>query len=367
MNKRLLAAIISVVLFGSPLVALAQTANASPSGNSDAQLIAELTQLVQLLEQELQQLIIAHGGSSVSFTASPTSGSAPLSVSFSASGGQNLPGDTVNFGDGTSGTLTANPVPEYACPQLIGTGINSNCQNPVPTYSVAHTYQSAGTYTATLTSGPCACPASGACNCPNMQVLGSAMVVVSGTTQATPVISSLSPGSGPVGIVMTITGSGFTPTGDQIWCMTGCSYSPGAISNATDLSSNGTTISYAVPGSPAATYTIAVVNSNGTSNSETFTVTPPTITSLSPSSGPVGTQLTITGTGFTPNDNNQLWCMTGCSYSPGAVPGLISASSNSTSLTYTIPTSPVGIYTIAVVNGQGNTTNSETFTVTSGN
>jgi PKD repeat protein len=65
------------------------------------------------------------------FGASPTSGAAPLTVSFSAS----QPG-VVSFGDGTSGTL-------YSSCNLAG----SSCGGP---YSTSHTYNTAGIYTATL-------------------------------------------------------------------------------------------------------------------------------------------------------------------------------------------------------------------------
>jgi peptidoglycan hydrolase-like protein with peptidoglycan-binding domain len=100
---------------------------------------------------------------SESFFASPTSGTAPLSVQFTSTApqGSNV-GTTVNFGDGTSGNLGFVPV----CSSCNALGI------------VSHTYVSAGIYTATLTGDACACPAGGICNCPNMQILGTATVTV---------------------------------------------------------------------------------------------------------------------------------------------------------------------------------------------
>src|ERR1700686_3946639 len=77
MNKRLLVGILGVFLFASPLLVSAQSS--PPAGQSDAFLIAELTQLLHLLEKELQQLLAAQGGTTVaaptisSFTASPSS------------------------------------------------------------------------------------------------------------------------------------------------------------------------------------------------------------------------------------------------------------------------------------------------------
>jgi peptidoglycan hydrolase-like protein with peptidoglycan-binding domain len=97
------------------------------------------------------------------FSASPASGTAPLTVQFTSSEPQGSSiGTTVNFGDGTSGTLGVIPV----------------CSSCNAMGSVSHTYLSAGTYTATLTGGSCACPVNGICNCPNMQILGTATVTV---------------------------------------------------------------------------------------------------------------------------------------------------------------------------------------------
>jgi PKD repeat protein len=116
----------------------------------------------------------------VSFTASPTSGGVPLTVQFTATAPQGTTlGNTVNFGDGSTGTLGVVPV----CSSCNEEGV------------VSHTYASAGTYTATLTSNLCACPANGICNCPNIPILGTAMITVT-TTSTNPNIQQLNaPGS----------------------------------------------------------------------------------------------------------------------------------------------------------------------------
>jgi hypothetical protein len=86
-------------------------------------------------------------------------------VQFTSAGPQGSAiGSTVNFGDGSSGQLGFAPV----------------CSSCNALAVVSHTYASAGIYTATLTGGNCACPANGICNCPNMQILGSATVTVTG-------------------------------------------------------------------------------------------------------------------------------------------------------------------------------------------
>ncbi|HUO50313.1 MAG TPA: peptidoglycan-binding protein [Candidatus Paceibacterota bacterium] len=104
-----------------------------------------------------------------SFSASPTSGNAPLPVTFTENGfasGTYL----VNFGDNTSATLTVPTIECSATPCVPGP------------QSVSHTYQNSGTYTATVTTNNCACPANGVCNCPNMQILGTATVNVGTST-----------------------------------------------------------------------------------------------------------------------------------------------------------------------------------------
>ena len=119
----------------------------------------------------------------VSFTANPQSGSAPLTVQFIASAPQGTTlGNAVDFGDGTKGNLGFVPV----------------CSNCNAEGVVSHTYATTGTYTAMLTSGVCSCPANGICNCPNIQIITTATVVVSSlsTTTATSSIQQLnSPGS----------------------------------------------------------------------------------------------------------------------------------------------------------------------------
>jgi PKD repeat protein len=82
---------------------------------------------------------------SPAFTASPASGQAPLLVSFSST-----VAGPVNFGDGTSGTLTMNPMPMNAAPKYVCGPVNPQCGRPTPSFSTSHTYTSPGAYTATL-------------------------------------------------------------------------------------------------------------------------------------------------------------------------------------------------------------------------
>jgi YD repeat-containing protein len=104
-----------------------------------------------------------------------------------------------------------------------------------------------------------------------------------------PVINNLSITSGPVSTPLTITGSNFGSTqGTSSVRFNGTTASP--------TSWSATSISVSVPA--GATTGLVIVTVNGqASNGVTFSVTPK-IDSLSPSSGPVGVSVTISGTTF---------------------------------------------------------------------
>jgi hypothetical protein len=113
-------------------------------------------------------------------------------------------------------------------------------------------------------------------------------------TVSAPSISSFAPTSGPVGTEVTINGSHFSGTTAVKFNTT----------NATTFTVDSDSKIRANVPTAATTGKITVTNSAGSAvSSETFTVstsTPaPTITSFTPASGPVGTQVTIAGTNFT--------------------------------------------------------------------
>src|SRR5580693_8589238 len=110
-----------------------------------------------------------------------------------------------------------------------------------------------------------------------------------------PVITSLSPNSGPVGTSVLISGSGFIQGG-----LHGVVKFSSNVIATTVYSYTNTAIVVAVPpGAVTGPVFVEVVNVD--SNSMTFTVTAPTtptITSLTPSSGGIGISVTIAGTNF---------------------------------------------------------------------
>jgi RHS repeat-associated protein len=114
---------------------------------------------------------------------------------------------------------------------------------------------------------------------------------VSFTVVPAPSITSLSATSDPVGTAITITGTNFgSPQGSGTVSFNG--------TGASVTSWSATSIGVTVP-SGATTGNVVVFASGVNSNGLNFTVLPtPTITTLSPTSGTVGTLITITGTNF---------------------------------------------------------------------
>ncbi|OLC49269.1 MAG: hypothetical protein AUH82_00960 [Chloroflexi bacterium 13_1_40CM_4_65_13] len=110
------------------------------------------------------------------------------------------------------------------------------------------------------------------------------------TVLSPPTIASLSPASGPVGTAVTISGTNLIGT-------TAVAFN--GVSAGFTVSSD-TAVQTAVPAG-ATTGPVSVTTAGGTAQSSgAFTVVlPPTIASFSPTSGPVGTSVTINGTSFT--------------------------------------------------------------------
>jgi uncharacterized protein YjdB len=120
-------------------------------------------------------------------------------------------------------------------------------------------------------------------------VSGSTALTVTAST--TPSITSLSPTSGPEGTLVTVTGTNFGGTqGTSVIKFNGLVAAVTTWSN--------TQITVAVPRG-ATTGNVAVTVGGVASNGKAFTVTGAlTITTISPTSGPEGTLVTVTGTNF---------------------------------------------------------------------
>ncbi len=130
---------------------------------------------------------------------------------------------------------------------------------------------------------------------------------VSGVTAFTTPSLTLSAASGLVGSAITATGAAFVAStgvtmtiGGVAITPTSCSSGTLSASTVTTTTSGGFVCAFNVPAGspPGATVVIASDGTTGQNDTFVFTVTPWTITPLSPTSGVIGTSVTATGSGF---------------------------------------------------------------------
>jgi uncharacterized repeat protein (TIGR03803 family) len=161
--------------------------------------------------------------------------------------------------------------------------------------------------------------------------------------RVTPAISSFSPLSGAVGTAVTITGTSFTGATQVKF---------GGVKATTLVVNSDTQVTANVP-SGAKTGKITVTTAGGSAtSSSSFSVTP-TISSFSPSSGKVGTVVTVTGTGLTQTTKVTF----------GGVAATTFTVNSDAQVTATVPT---GALTgkIAITTPGGTATSATSFTVT---
>ena len=131
------------------------------------------------------------------------------------------------------------------------------------------------------------------------------------TVTPPPAITSIAPTSGPIGTNVVITGTNFGPTVGTIQSFV-------TFNGAQTRASNWSDTSITAPVPSGATTGNVLVNVGGVpSNGVVFTVTPPpSITSLSPNFGPVGTSVTIAGTNFGASQGTSTVTFNGTSATP---------------------------------------------------
>lgn len=170
---------------------------------------------------------------------------------------------------------------------------------------------------------------------------------VSFTVLPTPVISSLSSSSGPVGMPVTMTGTSFGASqGSSTVTFNGTS--------ATATSWSNSNISITVP-SGASTGNIVVTVAGVASSGTMFTVTTgPGISSLSPSTGLAGTYVNILGVNFGSSQGSSTVTYNGTSVTP--------VSWSSSSIVVPVPTGASTDPFVVTVGGEAS--NSATFTIT---
>ncbi|MCX8126661.1 MAG: IPT/TIG domain-containing protein, partial [Dehalococcoidia bacterium] len=167
---------------------------------------------------------------------------------------------------------------------------------------------------------------------------------------------AVSPTNGTVGTTVTVTGT-VDANGNSFeiqWDGTVIA------SGAAPSGSTSVTTSFIVPNATAGAHTITLKDTVSLgSSSTTFTVVPSV--TISPTSGPVGTQVTVTGKGFAASE-------TGISLSYGTTAidyAVIVDSTGSWSAQFNVPDSPSGTaHTITATRSSGTTvTSSQNFTV----
>ena len=261
----------------------------------------------------------ATAASAASFTVTP----APMLTSFSPSAGPIATVVTL-VGTNFSTTASANTVKFNGTAAIPTTSTATQIAVPVPPGATSGTITvSLGTATATSTS--------------------------SFTVPATPAIASFSPGSGPIGQVVTLTGTHFSATASA----NTIKFNGTA---ATATSSTATQIVVPVPsGASSGPITVVVGGVTGTS-ATSFTVLPtPTIVSVSPASGPVGQVVTLTGTNFSTTASANTVKFNGTAATP--------TTSTATQIVVPVPSgAPSGVITVSV--GGATATSATSFSVT---
>src|SRR5579862_3345255 len=156
-----------------------------------------------------------------------------------------------------------------------------------------------------------------------------------------PTVSSISPASGSIsgGTGVTITGTGF---------LSGATVSIGGTATGVNVVSS-TSITATTAAHSAGSVNVVVTNSDsqtGTlTNGYRYTNPPPSVTSISPASGPAtgGTSVTITGTGF----------LSGATVSIGGTAATGVTVVSGTSIAATTPAHAAGTATVVVTNSDG--------------
>ena len=153
-----------------------------------------------------------------------------------------------------------------------------------------------------------------------------------------PVINNISPIAGPIGTVVTINGTNFGPT-------IGTRASVVSFNGITARPNNWSDTQILVPVPAGATTGNVVVSLSGVlSNGVNFTVaTPPSITNLNPSSGPVGTSVTISGANFGATQGTSAVTFNGLTASP--------TSWNDLTITVPVPSGASTGNVVVTVNG----------------
>lgn len=199
--------------------------------------------------------------------------------------------------DASASSNPSSPIASYA----FAFGDGATTTTTAPTDSTTHAYTVAGVYTATVTeTDQAGTSTTQVYTGQTMSRNGSQIAVASQTVTVYPTVTGVSPISGAAGSKVTITGTGFDTTAGS----TTVDFGTAA---ATDVSCSSSTKCTATAPTGKGTVDITVTVGGQTSPvnapADQFTYSSgggggPTVTSISPTSGPAGSSVTILGTGF---------------------------------------------------------------------
>jgi hypothetical protein len=173
---------------------------------------------------------------------------------------------------------------------------------------------------------------------------------------------TVTPGQGPQGAPVTVSGTGFSP----LVPLTSLVFDSVTISacSSGSLTPNGTGVlscSFAVPAGTSGTSVVAT-DATGATASATFTVTIPAITVV-PSQGPTGSQVTVSGSGFTVSSTLASLVFDSVSVTSCSSGALTTDSSGAFACTFAVPSGTSGT-TVVATDAFGAVADG-TFTVTS--
>lgn len=274
---------------------------------------------------------------------------------------------------GTGGTSTS-----VSCtPAIIQIGGASTCTATVtgnsPTGTVTWSQSPSGivtfsSATCTLTGGTCSVTVTG-------KTAGQVTITAaysgdsnnqpsSGQTTLDVTSLVLSPAQGPAGVTVTVTGLGFTPdTSISTFTFNAATPSSQTCTTQTTSSTGGFTCTFVVPVVGHGTYTVVATGSDSSTDtsSAAFTVTVPAIT-LSPTQGPVGTSVSVTGSGFTPGIGVGSISITGGTVSTQTCTSQVTSATGGFTCTFTVPTDTAGAQSVTVAGSDVGTVTADSAT-----
>ncbi len=165
---------------------------------------------------------------------------------------------------------------------------------------------------------------------------------------------SISPDFGPIGTVVTVTGTGFDGSSAITIMFKDIDVTPDPAPVTNEVGS--LTASFEAPPAPAGDHTVTVTDAAGNSASDVFTLLGITV-SIDPTAGPVGTLVSVSGTQATPGGLVAIW------WDDVEVDTVTAEGDGTYSYDLTVPPSVAGAHTVTAEDVASTNIASETFTL----